>query len=249
MIKKILHNFRVKDWLHYLGYTVLGLAITSNFSLKDWLTYLSLSVFLLAYAFSFNQYFEKKERRKYFLLPLVLSFIFFPILHELSKVIYVILILIATFYSWPKINFQAKPIISTLSNGFGYLLIFILPVYILSIRILIFSILIFLLNINAQLIHEMVDYNKDKKNKKITTTVFFGRNIIMKFFKISLLLTIFVSIIFSFLFNNLLILISTVFYSFYFLQKIEIRRINHKYRYQYKFLGTLLGIVYFISFL
>ncbi|MGC9014613.1 MAG: UbiA family prenyltransferase, partial [Thermoproteota archaeon] len=154
---------------------------------------------MLAYAYSINEYYDKKMNKKYFLLPLlfsIFSLLFLFPFNLFSLVFSLLFLTLTTFYSWPKIWLEGKPIISTLTNGIGFTLLLILPFNSFQkiIKYSSFIFLIFLLNIAAQLIHEIVDYKKDKKINKVTTCVKFGIKNTFLSFKFLLLMIILISL-------------------------------------------------------
>jgi len=244
-LKRFLRICRVKDWLHYLGYVLLGCAISKNFNIF----YFIISFFMLAYAYSINDYYDKKMNKKYFLLPLlfsIFSLLFLFSLNLFSFVFSTLFLTIFTFYSWPKVWLEGKPILSTLTNGIGFTLLLILPFNSFQkiIKYSSFIFLVFLLNIAAQLIHEIVDYREDKKMGKITTTLKFGRRTSTKVFKF----LCFFIVVFSLLLlkNFPLIFLSTSFFSLYF---FSIKKVKSRVREKFRNLGVLCGIIFFIDFI
>jgi len=239
-----LKSYRVKDWIHYLGYVLLGSSICKNFSLSIFL----LASLMLAYAYSFNEYFDKKLKRKFFVLPLLFSFLFLPFLNSLQLLIYFSFILLVTFYSLPLTYLEGKPILSTLSNSIGFLLIFLLPFTTLK-KIIEFSnflLLLFLLNSAAQIIHEIVDYRKDKKIGKNTTAVILGIKNSIFLLRVTLLLTAITSL---FLFFSLKIvsISSFLFSSFFFL--LSYKKIDNRFRRKFKHLGIVCGTFFLFQFI
>ncbi len=243
-LKRFLRICRVKDWLHYLGYVLLGCAISENFNVF----YFIISFFMLAYAYSINDYYDKKMNKKYFLLPLlfsIFSLLFLFSLNLFSFVFSTLFLTIFTFYSWPKVWLEGKPILSTLTNGIGFTLLLILPFNSFQkiIKYSSFIFLVFLLNIAAQLIHEIVDYKDDKKIKKITTCVKFGIRNTFFTFKFLLLVIMLTSLslfpVFPF------VSIATIFFSIFFLAT---KRINKSIRKKFKKLGVVCGSIYFLEF-
>jgi 4-hydroxybenzoate polyprenyltransferase len=241
-MKYILKHFRVKDWFHYLGYTLLASILSSNLSIINFV----LTSFLLAYAYSINNYYDKKLKEKYFLIPLILSFFFLPFASLFTITIFLSLLVLFTLYSWPKVWLEGKPILSTLTNSIGFTLIFVLPMN--SIKILLgycpLVLLIFTLNTAAQLLHEIVDFKEDKKINKITTTVRFGVKISLVLFKLCLLsATVISALIFS---HFPLISLSSIIFSLIF---VLIKTVKRKTRKTFKIFGIIFGIVYMIELL
>jgi len=237
---KVNKVYRISDWLHYLGYTLLGSVLSKDIKIN---TFLQTS-FLLAYAYSFNDYYDKKLKRKHFLIPLILSLITLPFLRIWEVVISLLFLLIFTLYSWPKIWLEGKPIISTLSNSIGFTLLLILPfpnvAYVLD--YFLFILLIFILNTAAQLLHETVDFREDKKINKVTTAVRFGTKNSLILFKICLLAIVLISFL---LFNNFpFISLSSSIFSLWF---SLIREVKRRTRKMFKLLGIIVGVVYLLN--
>jgi len=237
---RILNIFRVKDWIHYLGYTLIGSALAKNFNIVN----LIVTSFLLAYAYSFNDYYDKKQKKKYFLIPLIFYFILLPFLPTFSILVSLFFFILFTAYSHPKIWLEGQPYISTFSNSIGFTLLLLLPFQRATdvFAYFPFLILIFLLNTAAQLLHEIVDYKEDKKINKITTTVKFGIRTSLTLFKLCLIVTLLLAILL--LRKSPLISLSTIFFSLLFL---KIKKVNRKIRRKFKELGILVGIIYLIK--
>ena len=239
---KVNKVYRISDWIHYLGYTLIGSILFKDIKIN---TFLQTSL-LLAYAYSFNDYYDKKLKRKYFLIPLFLSLITLPFLRIWEVVLSLLFLLIFTLYSWPKVWLEGKPIISTLSNSIGFTLLLILPfpniTYVLD--YFLFILLIFTLNTVAQLLHEIVDLKEDKKINKITTTVKFGIKKSLILFKFCMFNVILISF---FLLNKFpLISLSSIIFSCCFLL---IRKVKRKTRKMFKLLGISVGAAYLVSLL
>jgi 4-hydroxybenzoate polyprenyltransferase len=201
---------------------------------------------LLAYAYSINDYYDKKLRKKYFIFPLFFFFFTLPLLNNFAVLTSLVFLLLFTFYSWPKVWLEGRPIISTLSNSLGFTLLFLLPFKNIE-EIAIYSLLIllfFLLNTAAQLLHEIIDFNEDKKINKITTAVKFGVKNSLNLFKLCLMLIVLVSI--SLFPNFYLISISSSIFSFYFL---PLEKVKKETRREFKVLGIIIGIIYLLELL
>ncbi|MFP4116409.1 MAG: UbiA family prenyltransferase [Candidatus Aenigmatarchaeota archaeon] len=242
-LERFLRVYRMKDWIHYLGFVVLGSVFTGNLSL---LLFLQAS-FLLSYAYSLNDYYEGEFARKWFLLPLICSLLLLPFLEPLQVTVSLAFILIFTLYSWPRTYLEGKPGLSTLSNSLAFLLILLLPftsvVQIYNFRY--FLLLIFLLNTAAQLIHEIAHRASDKKNSKLTTAVRLGSYSVW-FLRAVLVLVILTSILF--IHNQFLVFLSTSLYSAYFLYA-SFTEIDEVYRKRFKTFGIACGLIYLIQFL
>ena len=238
----ILKEYRVKDWFHYLGYILLGSLVSGNLNLINFL----LGSLMLSFAFSLNDYYDKKMKKKLFILPLLFSFLFLSFLSKFQLIFYFIFILIFTSYSCPSTCLEGKPVISTFSNGIGFLLIFLLPFTKLEsiIKFIDFLLLLFFLNITAQIIHEIVHYSKDKKIGKTTTAVSLGIKSSILLLKLNLILIMLISLL---LFSKLkFISLSTLFFSTYFLF-LSYRKIDIKTRKKFKHLGIVCGMIYLLD--
>jgi len=237
---RIFYVFRVKDWIHYLGYTLIGSALARNFNIINFIV----TILLLAYAYSLNEYYTKEQKKKYFLIPLILYFIFLPLLPTFGILLSLSSFLIHTPYSHPKIWLEGKPFISTISNSLGFTLILLLPFRRATDVLTHFPLLtiIFLFNTAAQLLHEIVDYKKDKKVNKITTTVKLGTKTSLTFFKFCLIAISILAILLLAEFP--LMSFSTILFSLLFLR---IKKVDKEIRRKFKEWGILVGIIYLIE--
>lgn len=242
-MNKILERFRVKDWYYYLGYVLFGSLISKNL---NWINFL-IGSFMLAYAYSFNDYYDKRLGSKWFLFPLLLSFIFLPFLNKLQFIFYALFILIFTLYSWPKTYFEGKPVISLFCNAIGFLLLFFLPFTEIKTILVFFNftLLLFLLNIAAQTIHEIVDYGEDKRIGKSTTTVRFGIPFSTSMLRFFLIAILFLSL--TLLPNLKFIFLSTLIFSSYFFVLSIREEINYTFRKKFKYFGIVSGIIYLLD--
>jgi 4-hydroxybenzoate polyprenyltransferase len=238
----LIDYFRIKDWFHYLGYVLLGSLLANSFNIFNFFAAAS----ILAYAYSLNDYYDKKLNKKYFIIPFFLYIAILPFLSIFSILISISFLILFTIYSWPKVWLEGKPILSTLTNSIGFTLIFILPIN--SIKMILdycpLVLLIFTLNTAAQLLHEIVDSKEDKKIKKITTTVRFGAKTALVLFKLCLLSAMIISaLIFS---KFPLISLSSAIFSLLF---IPVTTINKKIRKKFRILGIIFGAIYIIEIL
>jgi len=239
-IFKIGKYYRVDDWIHYLGYTLISSILISNIELINFV----LSAIILAYAYSLNDYYDKKMKKKYFLVPLILYLLIIPFVSYSSFLISLSFLILFTLYSWPKVWLEGKPIISTITNSIGFTLIFLIPFQDIEkiINNYSFILLIFFLNTAAQLLHEIVDLKEDKKVKKITTTAYFGVRKSLIFFKTCLLFVILLS--FFILRKFLLISLSSIFFSLYFIGR---ENVDIKVRKNFKTIGIIVGLIYILD--
>jgi 4-hydroxybenzoate polyprenyltransferase len=102
----------------------------------------------------------------------------------------------------------------------------------------------------AQFIHEVVDSRKDKKEGIITTAVLCGERRIKKFCYFFLLLSFLLSSYLLYLKTvNLLFVITTFFFSFFFTVDIARSKIDKKLRKRFRTLGVVVGFIYLFSLL
>jgi len=236
-IFEIAKYYRVDDWIHYLGYILISSILVSNIKLINFI----LSAIILAYAYSLNDYYDKKMKNKYFIVPLILYWLFVPFISYFSFIISLLFLILFTFYSWPKVWLEGKPILSTLTNSIGFTLIFILPfnnIEQISSNYQI-VLLIFLLNIIAQLLHEISHFKNDKNIGKITTSVKIGLKKSTTILKIIIILTLFYSISFILPKYPIFSLYLCVFLILF----LSHRKITKNERKDYKILGVLGGII------
>jgi len=243
----IIKIYRIGDWLHYIGFIMLGFFLNTSFSI-DILKYVFLGSTLLAYAFSLNDFFDKHEEKKFFLLPLILSLLILPLFNSLQMTFSFLFLFIVTFYSMPPLRFKTKPFISSFCNGIGFMLLFFIgySVQNFTFKGILFGLLFFSFNMVAQFIHEVVDLEEDKKEKIFTTTLFFGEETIKKYCYIFLWFSFIVTIYLFYLeiVSPFFPLITFFFVTFF---TIEILRkgIYRELRKKYKIFGIIVGLIYF----
>jgi 4-hydroxybenzoate polyprenyltransferase len=208
---------------------------------------------MLGYAYSFNNFYDKKLKKKFFLLPLFFSLAFIFFLNFYQIFVYFLFISIVTFYSHPKFRWKSKPVISLFSNSIGFSLLFLLGSFShtnINIEKLLIFFIFLCLNTAAQFIHEIVDYEDDKRNKIFTTTVAYGIRNSKRGILLTLVLTGIYSFIMYYLYKFLLFSFSTIIFSLYFsiliLRKVDI---DKRFRKKFKLLGILTGLVCLFSFI
>jgi 4-hydroxybenzoate polyprenyltransferase len=245
--KKILDIYRFLDWYYYLGFLLLGLCLRAQLNITIF-KYFLLSAFLLAYAFSFNDFCDKRKKA-YFILPLFLSILFFPLLNITQIILSSIFLLIVIFYSAKPLRLKAKPFFSSLCNGVGFSIIFLLGYSVISFDVygFIFSLFLFCFNMIAQLIHEVVDIDEDKKENITTTAVLCGERRIIRFCQFFLSMIFLIGAYLYYLkIVGFIFLIITMIFSTFFMFKISRKRIDKNLRKNYKIFGILVGLIYFI---
>lgn len=244
--------YRINSWYYYLGFVLIGLAITSPINLQLF-KYIMLSSFLLAYAFSINDFYDECQKRFYFIFPFILLFIFLPFFNMAQIIISIFFILIVTLYSVPQVRLKTIPFISSLCNGLGFSMIFLvgyLNIPYFDLKGVLFMFYLFSFEMIAQLIHEIVHFNEDKKNNFITTAVFLGKTRTKKFCYIFLFLAL-LAIVYLFFMRiiGMLFLITSVLFIMYFVIEIKSKRINLKLREKYRKFGIVTGIIYILLIL
>lgn len=255
IFRNLFTYYRVFDWVHFLGYVLLGvflcIPLKSNINiLKDIL----LGSILLAYAYSLNDYYDKNKRiaKKYFVIPAFLFLVtvwFFDLIEITFSFLFFV---VFTLYSWDKISFESKSIISTLSNGFGFPLLFLMSLrsFTCVVNFLYIYFLLVLLTMISQMIHEIVDYHSDKKISKKTTAVRFGVKKVILMIK----LLLFFTVVYSFYFLifsefKLMFSLTIIFSLFIFIFLIKIKIPNRKFRMTYRYFGIVIGIFYLLDIL
>ena len=250
MGKKFVEVYRVKHWYYYLGFILLGFSLVSPFNL-GLLTLLFLGAFLLAYAYSFNDFCDEGEK-PYFIFPLALTILMLPFLNFSQLILTLFSLFIATAYSARPLRLKAKPFLSSLCNGIGFSILFLLGYSVRTVdsTALLFFLLFFSFNMVAQFIHEVVDLKEDRRSKVITTAVLLGEKNIKKLSCLFLLFSFLISF-YLFCLNvlNLLLVFTTFLFVAFFIYRIFIRKIDEKLRREYKILGTIIGFIYLIFFI
>lgn len=235
---------RIEDWIHYLGFPILGM-VFGGFS-KNLVPITLLSGFILAYAFSLNEVYDKKIESKIYLLPLLLSFLMFFFINPIQIAFALFFILIMTLYSYPIPRLKSKPIVCTIANAIAFPCLFAIGFFDLGIMnysfVYIFSIL-FSLSFVIQLIHELSDVDEDKKEKVATTPIYFGESntrIMIWFF---LMITIMISFLSYSVNPSLLLLIPFSLYSIVRTTKKDWYKIRVEFRYFGTFIGAVITVL------
>jgi len=241
--------FRIRNWFYYLGYFVLGFALFYRefkvFNLFYFLPSFFASGFALAYAYSFNTVIDKKLKSKCFVYPLVGCLFLLFFLPITSFIYLTVFLIITTLYSLPGVRLKGIPFVSLFVNAIGFNLIFMTGYfsYFFTDLFFLFFTLLFVLNLVAQLIHEIHHFSDDKKQKIKTTAVFLGRKTCYIMIRIFLTFLIFFSLLITFQYKFILMGVSTLAFSFYFLVRITKKEIS-EIRKQFRNYGILIGIIY-----
>lgn len=145
--------YRIKDWWHILGLVLLGLALIKTFNLQI-LFYLFLASSLIAFGHAFDD--RKRISLVYLIVIILMSFD----LSVYQIIIEIILLSMFVLYSLAKYY----PI-SAFYKGFGWSLLFLLPVGSFNL----WYIPISLLASTSEIIHEANHFEQDKKEGRFTT--------------------------------------------------------------------------------
>lgn len=233
--------YRIKDWLHFLGLPLLGCFLDSSIS-ENFLLGLTLAFFLLAFAYALNEYFDcqlDKSNQKYLFIPF-LSLILLNYFGDSSqRIASLIFLLIAIFYSWPRIGLKKIPFLGTLSNAVAFPLLIFLGKPAINQRTIAIYFLFFVLMLVAQLIHELAHQQEDSKRKILTTALCIGEERTKRAIQLSLLLSLVIA--FSFYkWISIFLLFFLVYLSWMFKRgKIDYLSLRIKYR----LFGICLGII------
>jgi 4-hydroxybenzoate polyprenyltransferase len=231
--------FRIKDWLHYLGFTVLGIVFGGLLANIVFILLL-LSALMLAYAYSLNVAYDKKLKTRLYLIPLVTSLALFVFLNPMQMLFSVIFLFIVTVYSIPKPHLKSKPVICTLCNAIAFPCLFALGFFgagsSMSLFIYFYTVL-FLLSVVIQLIHELSDLEEDKRDKIITTAARFGERITGSVIWLCLIITALISVASVLTIPTLFLLLP---FSIYFIIRTKVNDWS-RIRLEFRYIGTVLG--------
>ena len=169
--------FRTKDWLHFLGFPLLGYFASSRGVAVDLVPVLASTALCLAYAYSLNDVMDRHLPRRRLAYPAATL----PLLAVCAVLLtghrrWVLLAAVATWtlYSSPPVRLKSVPIIGTLTNGIGFPLFYLLGLRQLEGRALLFAGMLGCLLVAAQLIHELCHLEQDRREGVRTTVVVFG---------------------------------------------------------------------------
>jgi len=191
--------YRIPNWLHFLGFPLLGVLLArpeDALPLAQTMLLVIASAGLLAYAYSLNDISDRELGRQYGISPkslstfgsknIELSISIMPLLGSLILLAWFPFLVLAlailfavlwTAYSFRYPRLKAVPGVCTLINGVGFPLLFLMGFA--SVRLpnaasaLLFVTLV-LLQIPAQLIHELCHSRDDRLVHVETTAVHFG---------------------------------------------------------------------------
>ena len=247
-LKETLYFYRILNWdekisgARPIGYTFLGYMMAGKFEILPIIYNLFVILGVLSFWYSINDYFDFKiQKEKNFLatkiksgelserktilfclLPLLLMvFLLFIIKKDNYQSFYylITIFVITTLYSVPPIRIKKRKFLSFLVPPLGASLLFLQGYTILcepTLSIILLSIILFIFQLFLEALHIMEDFTKDKEIKKIQNP-----DNIIAFIRILPLISIFISIFFSFI--NLWFLTTTL---FSFLRYIYVRKVT-----------------------
>lgn len=218
-------SLRIKDWLHVLGLTILGIGYYKPSSLLSLQALMGLIIasLYLAHGYSLNTCIDatiepywnkmfgnldKNFFKKILLFSYALFFINCIISLLYSKVIlYFVVIgsISCLIYSFPPLRLKRYLLLSHLLNSSGFSILFIIGFLSLSktvtVNSIIMSIFFAFLFIPLQIIHQLSHYTEEEKKGSMSHLKSFKNNI-WRLFTISLALIIFWSLLMCKIINN-----------------------------------------------
>jgi 4-hydroxybenzoate polyprenyltransferase len=192
----ILRFYRISEWLHFLGFALLGILLAGPLSISSPSHTVMIAVAsagLLAHAYSFNEVFDSElenscgikknlpgNKRSSVILSIIPMFGGLILLSQFSHTVLALGLLFSllwTMYSYPIPRLKAVPFVSTLVNGIAFPLLFLIgfaSVNTPSLGSALFFLALVLLEIPAQLIHETCHSQSDRLLGFKTTVVRYG---------------------------------------------------------------------------
>jgi len=251
------------DWIHLTGFFILGYLSRDPSTLNciltnPLITLLEFSLKLisvalaLAYAFTFNQIFEKYSEKGaskkiltsslLLLFPLLLTFIF---LSDPFRILLLGFIILFTLYSIPRFGLKKFPFIGSFINSLCFAFLFLAGCE--EVRFFeynsIFLMLLIAFQFVSQLLHELEHSKIDKKFAVRSTAIFLGREVAHRLCKSILLFSIFLATVLIFLENiwfALPISLPSILFALYFISQFEMLPYG-KLRRNYRKLGIVVG--------
>ena len=250
-VKKLLKVYRVKNWYYQLGLILIGFLLVSDLNF-DIIKIILLGFMLMAFAHSFNDYCEKKEKQKYFTIPLVISLFMLILFNYLQILFSITALIIATLYSLKPIALREKPFLVTITNAISVPILFLLGyLYIPTFGSigLIIMLLLFCFVMIGQILHEATHIKHDKKCKVVSTAALLGKQNTKYFCYIFLILPLLLTVMFFYLsIVKIIFLLSTIIFVILMLFKIKRENLSYSLRKMYVTSCIILGLVYILSF-
>jgi 4-hydroxybenzoate polyprenyltransferase len=271
----VLRFYRVSDWLHFLGFTILGVLLgkpAAALSPAPTILIIAASAALLAYAYSFNDVFDRQYELPYgahirvnriktrdvlaSVCPLMLGVIMLAQFSSTVLELGVLFSLLWFCYSYPRPRLRAVPIFCTAVNGVGFPILFLMGFQTVNAdlfgAVFLFFALV-LLEIPAQLIHEICHSQGDRRLGFSTTAVRYGTGkalqgailaLIANVILVAILLVQgFTSPIVALSLGSFAVIFSIV---LFFVQRLA--RLNfHELRVKYRYGGIIAGVIIAIS--
>jgi len=207
---------------------------------------------LLAFAYSFNDYCEKRRKSKYFVAPILLLIIILPLFNYLQILFSILGLSIATAYSIKPISLREKPILVSFANAVAVPILFLIGYFyipIINLTSLGIAFLLFCFVMVGQLLHEVTHMRQDEKKKIVTSALLFGeKNIKYICYTFLLLSSVFTYFLFYVRIINIVFLLSTLTFCSVSVLEIKIKKIDYNLRKTYVSLSAVLGLIYILSF-
>lgn len=181
LLRKIIYfikTYRFDEWWYFLGLPVLGYLYNFSVSFPNLLLNLLACFWGLAFAYSINNFFD--ENFKYSLIipliPLVgIVVSLFLLNNSLHLFVYLILFFVVIFYSLPPLKLKKVVFVSTIFNVISPPLLIIFGIGNLNKDILNLIFLFICIFFTAQIYHELVDLEKDRKDNILTFVQLCGK--------------------------------------------------------------------------
>jgi len=212
LLNILLTFIRIKDWLHILGLTALGITFYSNSSLFTYQALLGLivSALYLAHGFSLNNYFDiaidqhigknffspgQTSHKKFLVISYALLFINCVISYKISPIIFYLVTIgsiTGLIYSAPPLRLKRITFLNILLNSLGFSIIFLIGFASVSKSIsptaLMMTVLLALVFIPLQIVHQISHSEGDKEGNIQTIYIRYGFKKTVYFFDFSLAL-------------------------------------------------------------
>ncbi|RJR31678.1 hypothetical protein C4569_01845 [Candidatus Parcubacteria bacterium] len=211
-----------KLWLLIISLVVLLMATGKNFYFEA-VAQAAYLFFLLAFGFLLNSVFEKdidlavgKNRHldlftpgqiKLFILSFLLIVSLLPLFFNngLAQLYNLMMIILAVFYSMPPLYFKNKPVLGILVPSFlqgPSTLLFLSVSDINTVYLGLIGAIVLAVNIYMQLIHQVRDFENDKKMNLKTFAVFFGSETTYFMIRLFIIIVVFLLLAIFFLFDD-----------------------------------------------
>ena len=275
LLKGILSFYRVRDWIKNLGFLFISLTIGVSPSEILLLFCLGIvqGIFLFSFLFSFNDFGDHiVNNEKNFIgylmdnailskniilflysLPLILSTI--PLIFNTSMnylIFYGLFIIISIAYSAPRIRLRDLPIIDIICNVLIFTSAFFLSYFFVNPNLVLktyfFLLWVSLYVFSHEILHQISDFEKDRKSGRNSTIIRLGKKKSISFFKFTISISLMSGLVIFFAYptlrilSGIMILFSSIrfFYFLRFDEKSDFRRSRNRLD------GIIEGSLYFI---